>query len=658
MRSFGLGLLVLLVACSGGEDLDLELRLMYETNDGASAPPDFEGWGCKSGTSGGACLQVRLQICAEGSPCENALPEAAESFPVDLKDRQALLLPTTDASRSDLHLWVGLYESPDDPEADDVLIASGQWRGASLRERPDLLMTLAPVLAGTACGEPGDAPSDSDTGLHLEHPRAFHTATLLPDDDVLVIGGLGGQSIELGGDGNSLEPAIEVFHPRTGEFGAVTVVNQVAEESPEELSRAFHRAFYVGERDGRHVVRVVGGIHSIGVDKVAFVSRTRGDTPLQMLVVGTAEAEAAPAVDVVYDSSTSPPTATIQKIEGAPTGSFMVATALPDRVGAEEAPGGATGGFLFGGGLAGGAGPWGQNRLCLTPQCLPAALTLIGPDGAVTGDPSALAIGRVGATAVPIGPDEVLIWGGNVGSGADAQNDVDAEIGEFHTRSGASGVVEITAPPEMELTSPAFHAAAVASAQGQVYRIVVAGGYRVNDIGTVHVSEFASPPIYLLTYDRTTHTATVSDVQCYESEEAQAPGDCAVLFDDVAYLTATTISDGRVFLAGGNFIAPGSGGDSSGFKFAARAIGGVVVVEGDTASFRPRRLAFPRYGHTATTLADGSILLLGGLDVECVTPGSECGEFNAPRLLANYELYNEGEDFAPTVDCDQEPLTE
>jgi hypothetical protein len=589
----------------------------------------------------GQCIAIKLSACAEQSgECSSVFGDA----PADQDGRLAKVqggafdLPTKTATRTDLYLQVGMY-------GDGQLLATGEARKVSFSEDGEAGLTLFPVGPRTACAEPGGR------SIEALRKRTFHTATLMPNGQVLIAGGVTGPLLRTDPDPNALGQSMEVLDPRSGAIEEVSIVNDAPDESRTEFFRAFHQAAYIGtDPEGRYTIRVLGGIRALGTRQSVLVSRTREGMPLQLLFSGAPEgpdedAEPAPPVDIHYDPGARSATITDAGAETSeyPRGSFGGFAVLTDP---DADPGEVTAGYYLGGGL--GAWTEAQEQANTIPPVTGGFL--ISPTGGTTNaTPAPLEVGRVGTAALGIGADEVLFWGGNVWSVEGIVNRDErlaalaAEIAEIHRPGDAGASAEFVPVTGLEVPSTAFHAAAVAAVDGDVYRIVVAGGYVVTDLEAVDTQQFAPVPLYLVSYDKAQRTAEVTAVDC-------GAADCGEVFGEVAYLTATVVTPGRVLLVGGNYEYDGP----SRITYGARAVAGVVNVSEETATFEPVDLAAARYGHTATRLADGAVLILGGVTLDC-NPGDEesgeCGGFGDITPLNTYEVYNEGLDFLRERDC-------
>ena len=97
--------------------------------------------------------------------------------------------------------------------------------------------------------------------------RAFHSATLLPNGEVLLLGGLG--SADHLGKISRDEPAdvplvsrVEVYDPKVGSFRELTVIDRVEQEDSGALRRIFHQVLLMTHDPGasRIRLRVFGGL--------------------------------------------------------------------------------------------------------------------------------------------------------------------------------------------------------------------------------------------------------------------------------------------------------------------------------------------------------------------------------------------------------------
>ena len=132
----------------------------------------------------------------------------------------------------------------------------------------------------TACGKDGFCRVTSYYPLDMQRPRAFHTATSLPDGRIALVGGLSAQTT--GKDGKATfvasDAPIEVYDPKLGTFGELPV----AAAEPGALQgaegrRAFHTATPM--REGRFLA-VAGGVQEASL-------RVAGDGANRKLQIAT-----------------------------------------------------------------------------------------------------------------------------------------------------------------------------------------------------------------------------------------------------------------------------------------------------------------------------------------------------------------------------------
>lgn len=241
----------------------------------------------------------------------------------------ALLLPRSSSTLSSF-----LVKLPDDEREEVIvdlsvfdeggsLIASGKSLPSCLGPSCQISLTLSPPERFSCTGA-----TQADDGPDYENERrALHTATLLDNGEVLILGGVGvmGESSVI--DRNKatevpLARRIEVYDPTIGGFHELDVQNAVEGEEPDAFRRVFHQPIYLGvdPATGHHHIRVIGGFTAPAraAGLALHWAPTPGDDEFPLTIfwlpmVPAGDAVNASIVDVFYDPSNR--TVTIQEVE-------------------------------------------------------------------------------------------------------------------------------------------------------------------------------------------------------------------------------------------------------------------------------------------------------------------------------------------------------
>ncbi|MCB9563830.1 MAG: hypothetical protein H6708_25835 [Kofleriaceae bacterium] len=410
-------------------------------------------------------------------------------------------------------------------------------------------------------------------------PRAFHTATLLPTGEVLLLGGVAGppgtDATVDGATGLFLQTKAEIWSPDTGELRLVSI--------PGAVPRAFHQAFVAGV-DGDVVrIAVVGGISVTG---------DPATTPA--LVVGTdlrlePSADAMGAAGEIISYDTARRTWSRAALDAA-------VDLLPRAFAGQTEPG-AT--------LAASGG------LDLATAGRPVQLTADQIDRASGGRLATVPVRRprVGATVTALGPDELLVWGGDVTSGVMTET---PEVGELLTGwTTTPTAAALTIDGAGEVGPPrAFHTATRAG-DGAV---IVAGGFRM-------AAGVALTPVTSVIQRIAIAGGTATLTTLADGTVATAAG----------YRAAVVLADGDVLISGGN-PDPVAAGCAPELQGLGCAIGEAWRYDSATATVAATGgLGVPRYGHQMTMLGDGMVLVTGGL-----AAGADAATL---RALADVEIY-------------------
>jgi hypothetical protein len=509
------------------------------------APPAFAG-----------ATSVRLTFRdASGLRCDALLPIGTGKTPViDVPDRAAP---------------VDAYAEYFD--ASGTLLGRGQQIGVDLAAGGTVDVGVLPARA-FACAMGREA-----------RPRAFHSATLLPTGEVLLVGGLGPSDAADPrapfdpSAGLFVTATAELYRPASGTFLPLTIAGLTP--------RAFHQAYVSQDAAGIHVA-LVGGVGVSGDPLTTPAFAANGAyrwTPTAM---------AQGAADEVLDYDPVGGTFTRRDLPAGTDVRGRILGALP--------PGGAAPPVPYAGGV----------------DAAGAALVSFDLYGGAAPATGALRRPRVGATATPLDAARVVEWGGDIGAAP-------TEAGEL-----LGGLPAAPAAQPLTITAGggdrAFHAAALTGAG----LVVVAGGFAVS--GASATTAAASPGVEL-TFAGT--TVTGADVG------GPAGG----------YPAAIVLSDGDVLATGGD---PDGGtascADATGIACALDDAWRYPSAGGAGVQQPPMQVA--RYGHRMTTLADGTVLVTGGLaGARLGTPGQVAALLDAERYEWRGAADDPIADLAPAI---------
>ena len=449
----------------------------------------------------------------------------------------------------------------------------------------------------------------------MSRPRAFHSATMLPNGQVLIVGGLtptqNAADDAFGAAPVFLTNEAEVYDPSSGAFLAVG-------ENDAPLARAFHNAAFVGATDdGKYQILLVGGatvdptMPAFGINTgVVFGTRlvpfdTSGTLFNPLTTAG------APSELMVYDPVAHTATRTVM---GAfKPAVFQAAAAMAQSL----AP--APDGIVVAGGL-----DWQGMPLQPTiPLNLRAEVSrgLETPPRFV-----ALPTPRIGASLTALGDDTALLWGG--------QTDPMQPAGERLAGLSAKGAVKdttialATAPPTQ------FHTATLLpQATGETNRtIIVTGGFVAT---TMNMGQALQPPspmqaARLLTL---TVTGTVSQsTPMFSTYMFDATCSLEPRYRPAGWESAVDLGRGRVLITGGAPTVLGACNDceDGGTDFRCATAQASLFTTPSTMSPAREKLQIPRYGHSSTLMHDGNVLIVGGVTAAA----------GMPRILRDVEVYN------------------
>ena len=435
----------------------------------------------------------------------------------------------------------------------------------------------------------------------LNRPRAFHTATALPNGQVLIVGGL-----VTGADPNAdtlgaaplfITSDVEVWDPTTASFLAV------AETSDTAIPRAFHQAVLVGS-DPPYQILLVGGA-TAAADMPAFGINT-GAVPGTRLVPfdtsGTFPSPnmvaAAGAEILSYDPVNR--TSTRTPLGGFTPGVYQAAAPFADGVA-----------------VAGGIDWMNQPLQAMVPEVKTLEVSRameMPPRSAMLTAP------RMGATLTALSDDTALLWGGPIVPTDPA--------GAFVTGLGAQNTVTLT-PVTLAAAPPTqFHTATLLPADATTANrtILVTGGFVQT---TMNMGQALQPPaptdaVRLLTVT-TTGMVTSAPPTLSGYDMATNP------YRPAGWESAVDVGRGRVLVSGGAPTITGSSNDcQGGSDFYCALLQASLFTAPSTLAPTTEPMQLPRYGHTSTLLPDGNVLIVGGIGA----PGDQ------PRLYGDAEVYD------------------
>ena len=472
------------------------------------------------------------------------------------------------------------------------------------------------------------------------YPRAFHSATLLPDGKVLLLGGLVSDATL----GEKLHAAkgeeyafatgtAEIYDPETMTF------QQVDGTIP---ARAFHRAHLLPSAvQDSYEILVVGGVKSTATaGGKAFRLRAFQLEDQPYLISPFESAAAAEALLVTYKPT---------KVAGQkPKLTHKTLSALPKLMMPRSVDIPATGQAVF----AGGGATYTVNGQLKSFTAGTAFWVDLKDKASRSGaDPrvvatTPLARTRVGHGMVPLGPSRYFIVGGTVNPascahGSDTKCDADtAEWLNFSSGKPVPSVITFTPNAERTvwhtLTTIGMTDAEIAPGGSQVPKTpdkaLMVGGFPMSyDWG-------GSPPAgtkLQLACDQCKLKNTlqlVKDGNPPSFHVVSTSG--AGHFLAAEYHAAVRLADGSVMLSGGNVNATYAQFEACKGKtsvFCAYRQIAVYGLEGGSVKLKQSgKMTLGRYGHQATRLLDNTVLLSGGISLV----GSK------PELLRHAEVYN------------------
>ncbi|AKF07028.1 Kelch domain protein [Sandaracinus amylolyticus] len=553
--------------CGGGEHADLRIELA-PTPEPGSTDGDRE---CEPGSD--AALPAEVD-CVTVTACRR---EGASCLPVevlrpsDSRDaRTTELRFPREGTGGDLAFDLALEEGADHEielraYADGVPYARGRAEG--VRAGQDTIRVRLEPYGVWSCAPPRDDGS-------APVARALHAAVAVPNGDVLLVGGVTGESVQaLSVEGGALlQRTIEVYDASEARFVQIDVTDH---DGSEGFGAVFHRALFLDTlADGRYRVRVIGGFTARDQPGARF-DAIQGLTNYSSPMLPGARAEHRDSVDLLYDPRTR--AIEVQLVDpGVVRRAGMNGVSEPDASGLVVV----ALGLLDGGGTALRPSPMISGQwYSLARQVSPVtAMPMLAP--------------RFGHTASRLSDASVLVWGGDVTQAT--VEDVAANAGEVL----GSGARAIASTPDLPPPT-AFHTAT--AIRGGV---LIAGGMEIAPVAGMSggVSTTASTrPLTVISADGDGMLRGVP-----------------VSYDATAWPTpsihaATALPGGSVIVSGGALRTMPAGAPSPSHLWATDAV--LLVSRDEADAYVAQTLARmigARWGHAITPLSGGRVLVTGG----------------------------------------------
>lgn len=569
--------------------------------------------GLSFGLSLGACsapssppLKLSVATSYESGTCGSAEPSVSSLAPSSLrlsarvKDADGKTLSVCDAMLSSTAGTVAGFDTPEGGKVDLYVEA---FDADAKRIATGALIDVDPTQASFPTLRLFEAEQFRCLPkARMNVARAFHTATPLPNGQILFVGGLTTSSDGLDRAAKNEQlfatSTVEIYDPRARDFVAI---------GSGATARAFHHAALVATHDdGTYDVLVVGGVVPKDPNQAVITLNETSPSPLtdrfrSFRLLSANVDTAAGAELITYDPNASPPAIVSRQ---AITGPLADAGAALQA----GAPLASTGLIVAGGFTYDNAG---------MPQSLD--VTALRRDGAAT-PTGKLNEARTGAGLVVLSPTSALVVGGKNGTSAPASpfERIGLSNGNGQPYDAADASFPSYFMPTLTLLD---------DSSNTTQRVLVSSGLQV--LGSGRASD---PPsgtdvtMQVITWSSSTtldtKAAALGSGWVSEGCGAGSAHFKPTAFDATTRLPSLPAEPGRVLVTGGtprsnsgcNDCEDGEQGASCAIAQAsvvevpAQGVGGAVPTITQTG-----RLQFPRFGHTQTLLEDGTVLIAGGL---------------------------------------------
>ncbi len=489
------------------------------------------------------------------------------------------------------------------------------------------------IATGSLINVPANTPASSTLPIllypterfrcadsRLKTARAFHSATLLPNGNVLIIGGVVASPTDPTAETLDvserlyLTASTELYDASTGQ------VTPVADLGPTTL-RAFHHATVLNSQPPYQIL-LVGGITTtdpanevLAPNSGGLVGRLQNfdiANPPGMKILVT---HAAAAEIVTYD----------------PVMGITAHQALP----AYDMPGAFQAGFeQSGGGLVTAAGVnYDSNGNTVTVNQIGVQTAADQPRFGTNVDQ------HLGATLSPVGNANALLWGG----GAEPLSMTNPNIGEFLSGIDTGTITSTVIAMQPGVAQTQFHTATALAPDANGTSVLVAGGFVVESTHNNRQAPPANQALVLVNVNATGTIGPITPVTLaggYTFDPACAD---SARYRPAGYQAATLLKRGdgneRVLLTGGAHsfyndpVAMVCNDCDSGLSDVMCALSEASLFN-RSSGVQPtvENMQIGRFGHTATVLRDGNVLIAGGI-------GRLTGA-NEPRTIGDLEVFN------------------
>ncbi len=427
--------------------------------------------------------------------------------------------------------------------------------------------------------------------------RAFHTATLLPNGTVLVVGGVVASPSDPTRDGIANEElfvtgSAELYDPSTGTFHPVM--------EPAPGARAFHQAALIGDQPPYQVLLVGGIAPTAGMGAQPQLGINTGLDGARLVPFSgpsALQAQAAGAEILSFDPTNN--SATRVPVAGFLSAVFQAGAALKN--GLAVAGGNAYSGML--------------NNTDLT-----AAKSLSVMIGAGTTHQGMLSTQRTGATMTALYDDTALVWGG-ARTPADPSGDL---VSGLSGAAPSATMVTVASTPNTW-----FHTATLFASTASSASVLVTGGFEVQS-----GAQALDPPLDALRVV-TVNAGAVSMTPVVLDNWAPADAACAAdnRYRPAGWESAVSLGDqGPVLITGGTPRTIACNDCEQSPSNPLCSLHQASLFSAPATLSKLPALQIGRLGHTSTLLTDGTVLIIGGIREPLAGGGT--------RVVAEAEIYN------------------